>query len=266
MAYYVKRILKSSSHERRPPLPDQVHRQREYYRSHAAAYDAGWSKAWSTMDLMLPFALLAGLIDVLGATSLLDVGSGTGHCLRVLERVRPNLMMIGVEPSAAMREEGYKNGLSPNVLIDGDATALPYGDGDFDLVCEVGMLHHIPQPSKAVAEMCRVASKAVFIADANNFGAGNIRKRFLKQTINGLGLWKWADLVKTRGKGFRESEGDGISYSYSVFNDVPLLEQRCRTVHALNLDGSARHPYNGSSSLAVIGLMTDEVAPVLQVL
>ncbi len=132
------------------------------------------------------------------------------------------------------------------------------------MVCELAVLHHLPQPSKAVEEMCRVASKAVFLVDSNNFGAGDRRKRLLKQGINALGLWKWADLVNTRGKGFRESEGDGISYSYSVFNDVPLLEQRCRSVHALNLSGSARRPYQTSDSLAVVGLMTDEVAALVR--
>ncbi len=245
-------------------MADQVQRQREYYRSHAEAYDHGWSEAWTTMDMMLPFALLTGLIDILGVESLLDVGSGSGHCLRVLRQLRPDLRMIGVEPSAEMREEGYKSGLSTDALIGGDATALAFGDGEFDLVCEFGMLHHLPEPSRAVEEMCRVASKAVLISDVNNFGAGEPRTRVLKQAINALGLWKWADLVNTRGKGFRVSEGDGISYSYSVFNDLPLLEKRCRSVHAFNLDGSARRPYAGSAHLAVVGLKTEEVAAALQ--
>lgn len=238
--------------------------QRAYYQSHARAYDRGWSEAWTEMEMMLPFALLAGFIDILDVTSLLDVGSGSGHCLRVLQRLRPNLGMVGVEPSAEMREEGYRSGLSTEILIDGDATALDYDDGTFDLVCEFGMLHHLPNPANAVAEMCRVASKAVLISDANNFGAGDPKKRLLKQTIDALGLWKWADLVKTRGKGFRVSEGDGISYSYSVFNDIPLLEQRCRSVHAFNLDGSARSPYRRSSAVAVVGLMTDEVTALVR--
>jgi SAM-dependent methyltransferase len=245
-------------------LADQVQRQRAYYSTHAAAYDAGWSKEWSTVHMMLPFALLAGVIDVLGVTSLLDVGSGSGHCLRILQRMRPNLKVIGVEPSAEMREAGYQSGLSPDVLVDGDATALGYADGEFDLVCEFGMLHHLPQPSKAVDEICRVASKAVFLNDSNNFGGGDWKKRVLKQGINALGLWKWADLVNTRGKGYRESEGDGISYSYSVFNDVPLLEKRCRSVHALNLGRSARRPYQTSDSFAVVGLITDEVVAFLR--
>jgi len=238
--------------------------QRAYYQSHAAAYDRGWSESWTAMDMMLPFALLAGFIDILGVASLLDVGSGSGHCLRVLQRLRPNLRMVGVEPSAEMREEGYRSGLGTDMLIDGDATALEYDDGEFDLVCEFGMLHHLPTPADAVAEMCRVASKAVVISDTNNFGAGDPTKRVLKQAIDAMGLWKLADLVNTKGKGFRESEGDGISYSYSVFNDIPALEQRCRSVHVFNLDGSARSPYRSSTSVALVGLMTDEVASVVR--
>lgn len=245
-------------------MTDQVRKQRQYYGSHAAAYDAGWSELWAEMEMMLPFAFLVGLIDILGVTSVLDVGSGSGHCLRVLRRVRPNLRAIGVEPSAAMREKGHNSGLSADVLIDGDAGSLAYESGDFDLVCAFGVLHHVPEPAKVIEEMCRVAGKAVFISDSNNFGEGDWWRRLLKQAINAVGLWKWADLLKTKGKGFRESEGDGISYSYSVFNDVPLLEMRCRGVHALNLNGSPRRPYQASTALAVVGIMTDEVAPIFQ--
>ena len=239
-------------------MSDPVRRQRDYYRENAEDYDQGWSHVW--MEQILPFPLLVGLIDVLGVESLLDVGSGNGRALRTIRLLRPELNMIGVEPSSDMRRMAYRAGLTEDQVIDGDATKLAYADNSFDVVCEFASLHHIANPSLAVAEMCRVASKAVFISDTNNFGEGSSTARLAKQMLKTFRLWTLADLVKTRGKGYRESPGDGISYSYSVFTDLPILEASCRSVHAFNLNGSARSPYRGSSSVVIVGIMTDDVA------
>jgi ubiquinone/menaquinone biosynthesis C-methylase UbiE len=214
------------------------------------------------MDLMLPFALLVGFVDLLGVESVLDVGSGAGRALRTLRQMRPNLRMVGIDPSEDLRRMGYRAGLAEDQLIDGDATDMKFESDSFDLVCEFGSLHHMRNPSEAVAEMCRVAAKAVLISDVNNFGEGGAMIRMAKQAINAVGLWNWADLIKTRGKRYRDSPGDGISYSYSVFNDIALLEQRCRSVHTFNIDGSGRSPYRTASHVAVIGILTDEVAGV----
>jgi len=76
-------------------------------------------------------------------------------------------------------------------------------------------LHHIRKPALAVAEMLRVATKAIFLSDSNNFGHGSPLGRSIKQTIDLLGLWPLADWIKTKGKGYTISEGDGLAYSYS---------------------------------------------------
>src|SRR6185436_11973411 len=95
-------------------------------------------------------------------------------------------------------------------------------------------LHHVARPAVVVEEMLRVARRAIFISDSNNFGQGSAAARRVKQALDGLGLWGLANLVKTRGKGYSISDGDGLSYSYSVFNDYPLIERHCRSVHVLN--------------------------------
>jgi ubiquinone/menaquinone biosynthesis C-methylase UbiE len=165
------------------------------------------------------FALsfMVGVIDYLGIQSILDIGSGTGRAIQYLKIVRPELRLVGVEPVKELREIGYSKGLSGDELIDGDATNLKFATGEFDLVCEFGVLHHIRNPALAIAEMLRVSNRAVFISDSNNFGQGSISSRLIKQVINLLGLWKFVDLIKTRGKGYTISEGDGLAYSYSVF-------------------------------------------------
>jgi hypothetical protein len=131
---------------------------------------------------------------------------------------------------------------------------LGFGDGSFDLVCEFGALHHIPRPAVAVSEMIRVAEKAIFISDANNFGQGGRLFRLLKQVINSMGLWPLADRIKTRGKGYTLTKGDGLAYSYSVFNDYKQIAAKCRSVHMLNTANSGPNLYRAASHVALLGL------------
>jgi len=46
-----------------------------------------------------------------------------------------------------------------------------------------------------------------------------------------------AGRLNTRGKGYGEDSGDGISYSYSVFDSLPLLARRMDRVVALPTRG-----------------------------
>jgi ubiquinone/menaquinone biosynthesis C-methylase UbiE len=109
-------------------------------------------------------------------------------------------------------------GLTSDELRDGNALSLEFPSASIDLVCAFGVMHHIRMPSRAIAEMLRVARKAIVISDSNNFGQGSLLVRRTKQMFNLFGLWSFVDLIKTGGKGYRFSEGDGVAYSYSVFN------------------------------------------------
>ena len=86
-------------------------------------------------------------------------------------------------------------------------------------------MHHVPNSSNAVKELMRVARKAIFISDSNRFGQGSLLARLIKFSGWQMGLWPLANFILTRGKGYRISEGDGVSYSYSVFdNDKQLAK------------------------------------------
>jgi SAM-dependent methyltransferase len=127
-------------------------------------------------------------------------------------------------------------------------------DGSVDLVCSFALLHHVRNPDRIVSEMLRVAKKAIFISDSNNFGQGTYLARSIKQLINALGLWPAANYVKTRGKGYSVLEGDGITYSYSVFNSLPLIKQNCQTVHIVNTEPAGVNPYRTAPTVAVLGV------------
>jgi len=76
--------------------------------------------------------------------------------------------VVGIEPVAELHEQGYAKGISKSSLIEGDALALPFSDGEFDWVVATGVLHHIRQFKKATSEICRVARYGVMISASNN--------------------------------------------------------------------------------------------------
>lgn len=206
----------------------EVNIQQQYYSESAGNYN----EMHADNSISLPLLLAA--MDFHGIESLLDIGSGTGRVVAYVKEKRPRMKIVGVEPVEALREIGYAQGISRQELIEGDALKLPFKNGEFDMVCEFGMLHHVRQPEVVVAEMLRVAKKAIYIADANNFGQGSFAARSVKQLLNSVGLWKAADLIKTKGKGYTISDGDGLAYSYSVFNNYKQIEKECTRIALLN--------------------------------
>jgi ubiquinone/menaquinone biosynthesis C-methylase UbiE len=231
---------------------DEIAIQRGYYAATAHKYDEMHLGEYDEHGFALAYMLAA--TEHLGIRSILDVGSGTGRVvIRVKEKL-PTVRVVGVEPSAELREIGYRKGLSSAELVAGDAMALGFDDGSFDLVCEFAALHHIPRPAVAVSEMLRVARKAIFISDDNNFGQGGRLSRLLKQAINSCGLWPLADRIKTKGKGYSISEGDGLAYSYSVFNNHRQIAAACRSVHMLNTANAGPNLYRTASHVALLGI------------
>ena len=233
---------------------EEVQLQRDYYARTAASYDRAHVQSAEEPEHDIALAALIGLSTHYGLHSFLDVGCGTGRAVGELRKRRPDARVIGVEPVAALREVAYSKGIPRETIIEGDATRLSFERDAFDCVSAFGILHHIRHPRVAIDEMLRVAKKAVFISDLNNFGCGSLPQRIVSQTLNGLGLWKAFQFFATRGKGFKYSEGDGIHYSYSVYNDYRWLVRRCRTVHVVNTKGEGVNPYRACSHVALLAV------------
>lgn len=227
--------------------------QHDYYSETAANYDdMHINEQDKEHEIALSFMISA--LDYLNVKTILDIGSGTGRVITYLKSQRPDVRIVGIEPVKALRDIGYRQGISETELIDGNALNLEYKDNEFDLVCEFGVLHHIKMPSIVVSEMLRVADKAIFFSDSNNFGQGSFLSRSAKQVINLFGLWPAVDFIKTKGKGYTISEGDGLGYSYSVFDNYKLIKSKCKTVHLLNTKDGGINPYKSASHVAVLGV------------
>lgn len=153
-----------------------------------------------------------------------------------------------------MREVGYSVGMAHAELIEGDVTKMDFDSGQFDLVCAFGVLHHVRHPAVAVSEMLRVAQKAIFISDSNTFGQGSLFKRTVKQLLHSVKLWRVANFIKTRGRGYTISEGDGLAYSYSVFDNYKQIKAQCKSIHVLNTRGSGPNLYRSADVVALLGI------------
>lgn len=227
----------------------EVEAQRAYYARTAAQYDAMHMDEGDEHYRALDW--LSNLIAQNRFDSLLDIGSGTGRALRYLKERHP-IRYLGIEPVEALRMQGHAAGLGAGELIDGNALALDLPDDSFDVVSEFGVLHHIKDHRKAVSEMCRVAKRGVFLSDSNNFGQGSRFTRFVKQSIDAVGMWRAFDLLMTRGKGYHWSEGDGLFYSYSLIKDLPVVRQKFPRLHFLStMAGTGPNFYRDAPHLAV---------------
>ena len=188
-------------------MASEVEIQQKYYAESAHKYNE--MHDGEEGEHYFALAMLVAMVNFFGIESILDLGSGTGRAIAYVKMNCPGVKIVGVEPVKELREIGYRNGISPEELIEGNALKLPFRDGEFDMVCEFGVLHHVKTPNVMVGEMLRVARKMIFISDANNFGQGSLVARSVKQLLNLFGLWNAAYLIKTKGKGYTLSEEDG---------------------------------------------------------
>ena len=91
--------------------------------------------------------------------SLLDVGCGNGFFTYHFAKI---CQVTGLDFSKQMLA------LNPhNRLVCGQAENLPFADNSFDVVFCSSLLHHLPQPAKAVEEMKRVARSYVIVSEPN---------------------------------------------------------------------------------------------------
>ncbi len=115
---------------------------------------------------------------------ILEIGCGRGIALpplaRLLEPVR--LTGLDIEPAllAVARERLDSLGIDAE-LVPGDARALPFAAGSFDLVFDFGTCYHIARAPVALAEVARV------LAPGGRFVHETKLSQFLSHPIRSFG-------------------------------------------------------------------------------
>jgi SAM-dependent methyltransferase len=220
--------------------------QRDYYASTAGTYAAQHEA--DNPECQAALDTLRALLPAWGVSSLLDVGSGVGRVVRHFQRV-PGLRVGGIEPVPELIQQAELSGVARGSILEGSGTALPYRDASWDVVTAFGMLHHVARPDLVIAEMLRVAKVAVVISDGNRFGQGRTAARLAKLAMCATGLWPAWIALRTRGRGYDVSEGDGIHWSYSVYDSMAQL--RAGSSRLLTLESSGA-PSVGPWSLTLL--------------
>lgn len=113
--------------------------------------------------------LLLDMAGVDGGCRLLDVACGPG--LVACAAARRARHVTGIDLTPAMIEQARqlqaRLGLQNLDWRIGEATALPFDDGQFDAVTTRYSAHHLPDPDLAFAELVRVARPGARVAIAD---------------------------------------------------------------------------------------------------
>ena len=91
------------------------------------------------------------------ADTILEIGCGQGAGARIICDLFSPQEYVGIDLDPKMVERAKKKGRGLNNarFLQGDAAQLPFVDGNFDLAVDFGIIHHIPNWRKALAELHR---------------------------------------------------------------------------------------------------------------
>lgn len=115
--------------------------------------------AWDFLDHSLH---LRYVLDALRGVSgrAVEIGCGSGRFIASLAAARPDLEAHGCDISATALRVSNRAQVQ---MARGDATSLPYKDGQFAAVLMVDVLEHLPDLDKGLAEVRRIlAPNGVF--------------------------------------------------------------------------------------------------------
>lgn len=133
-------------------------------RTHITGYD-GWPPPQHVLKYLQTFSSFANSHFKSG--TLLDLGCGDGSIDRLIAEANPDLKIVAADLEPHPQWE-YKK---PKNLSFATASVyhLPYKSSSFDYVMMKDMLHHVPEPSKALENIAGIAKKQVLVIEANRY-------------------------------------------------------------------------------------------------
>lgn len=125
---------------------------------------------------------------------VLDVGCGPGTITADLAELVPGGLVVGLEYAEGVldeaRAEAARRGVANLEFAVGDVHALPYRDGEFDVVHAHQVLQHVGDPVTALREMRRVTRPGGLVAARDSdYGA-------MSWSPASPGLDRWQELFR----------------------------------------------------------------------
>ncbi len=233
---------------------------------HEAPYREGDAAAWERplrdTELYLPerrdvpnfvdetkMAHLRPLLPAGGRA--VEIGAGSGRLLCRVGLERPFALYALDYAAYAMRavRENYRRaGLAGHALF-GDASALPFRDGAFDVVLSGGLLEHFRDPAPIVREMARILRPGgLFYADIVPRKVSLYRwverERMAREEHMAEGIFEsslskraWRDIVREAGLASVRIVSAGVHPPYTLRGHEELTWRYARFIRAL--DGTA---------------------------
>jgi SAM-dependent methyltransferase len=125
-------------------------------------------------------ALVFDGLRVTSRDRVIDVGCGTGNYTRYFAEKANDGLVVGFDASATMLARAATDQKSDNtVYVRGDACALPFDDGEFNVVSSVGVLHMMEDWGAALDELVRMLAPGGRLAIAtlcNRKQGGGLRR------------------------------------------------------------------------------------------
>ncbi|KFZ24439.1 hypothetical protein V502_01082 [Pseudogymnoascus sp. VKM F-4520 (FW-2644)] len=139
---------------------------------------------------------------------ILDIGCGPGTITVDLARYVPDGHITGLECAgdvlAQARSHAAEQGVSNVDFVVGDANALEYGDGSFDVVVCHQLLQHVRDPVGILREMRRVAKVGGIVAARESDFAGFV---FYPELERRMDTWRAMYLAVARANGGEPNAG-----------------------------------------------------------
>lgn len=188
-------------------------------------------KTWSEGD----FSMVAGIVmmvaeelsetlDLVPGERVLDVACGSGNgALAAARRTWGNV--VGADFVPALLERGRERAATERLdveFVEADATDLPFGDAEFDVVMSIFGAMFAADQEKAAAELLRTCKPGGQIGMANWVPDGGVGKMFMtiaKHAPPPPGVQ--SPLRWGTEEGLRELLGDGVS-------DIRIERRRSR--------------------------------------
>jgi ubiquinone/menaquinone biosynthesis C-methylase UbiE len=129
----------------------------------AAGYETWYQTAGRRAEQLEKDLLIWLLARFSSASTLLEVGCGSGHFARWFSE--KTWQVTGLDISLPMLSEAAHLNGTPYVL--GDALVLPFADNTFDLAALITTLEFVSEPVAVLEEALRVASQGLILGLLN---------------------------------------------------------------------------------------------------
>lgn len=108
---------------------------------------------------------LDGALSELTPRSILDVGCGEGVVTERFAALFPEAAVLGIDADDASLKADWTRRERDNLAFQvGSGYALALADSSYDVVSAIEVLEHVERPEDVLAEMARVARRAVVVS------------------------------------------------------------------------------------------------------